>query len=221
MSSILKALKKAEQNKKSNQNGTTSNNTILRYPEHKNSFFKSATPVILVSVICTTITYIVLAYVYKPETQNVPIATVPTNQPAIAVAPFKAITSAVTPFKNNTSAITSARKTVQQPISSLKPLVKVKNAPVSAAEYSKRKFVDDGIKKPVIKKNVTVMPAESLKVNGIALSDGETRQAVVNGITVSKGSYVGGAKVEDILQNRVRFSRGGIKFDVIVGDSGP
>jgi hypothetical protein len=65
------------------------------------------------------------------------------------------------------------------------------------------------------------MPTEPLKVNGIALSDGETRQAVVNGITVSKGSYVGGAKVEDILQNRVRFSRGGVKFDVIVGDSGP
>ena len=65
------------------------------------------------------------------------------------------------------------------------------------------------------------MPAEKLTVNGIALSDGETRQAVVNGVTVSKGSYVGGAKVEDILQNRVRFSRGGIRFDVTVGDSGP
>ena len=75
MSSILKALKKVEQNKKANHTETARNNTILRYPAPRNSFFKSATPVILVSVICTAITYIVLAYIYKPETKSVPVAT--------------------------------------------------------------------------------------------------------------------------------------------------
>lgn len=60
-----------------------------------------------------------------------------------------------------------------------------------------------------------------MTVNGLALSDGEKRQAVVNGITVSKGSYVGGARVEEILPHRVRFSKGGKTFEVSVGDSWP
>ncbi len=221
MSSILKALKKVEQDKKAHRNDDAgSSKTILRDIKTRDSFFKSARPVILVSVICTAITYIGLAYFYKPENKNVPVAAVPTTQPVTVVAPFKTISSAAKTFKNSTS-ITIAKKTLQQAISSPKKTGKPKNIPISAAEYSKRKITGETGRTPVIRRAVPAMPAEKLTVNGIALSDGETRQAVVNGVTVSKGSYVGGAKVEEILQNRVRFSRGGIKFDVIVGDSGP
>jgi type II secretory pathway component PulC len=38
----------------------------------------------------------------------------------------------------------------------------------------------------------------SLTVNGLALSDGEKRKAIVNGITVSIGSVIEGARIEDI-----------------------
>lgn len=224
MSSILKALKKVEQNKNAIKNEVAgSSKTILRDPPARTSFFKNATPAILVSVVCTAITYLALSHFYKSEPQNTvapQLAVAPANPPTAAV-PFKTVSSAAKPFRNSTSAIVSTTKTVQQPITSLKPQVKTKNPPISASEYSKRIHTDENMKKPVARRTVPSMPAQKLTVNGLALSDGETRQAVVNGITVSKGSYVGGAKVEEILQNRVRFSRGGIKFDVAVGDSGP
>jgi len=61
----------------------------------------------------------------------------------------------------------------------------------------------------------------SLTVNGIALSDGEKRKAIVNGMSVSVGSMIGGVKVEEILGNRVRFSHGGETFEISVGNTGP
>jgi type II secretory pathway component PulC len=61
----------------------------------------------------------------------------------------------------------------------------------------------------------------SLTVNGIVLSDGEKRKAIVNGMSVSIGSVIEGALVEDILSDRVRFSHGGETFEVSVGNTGP
>lgn len=59
-----------------------------------------------------------------------------------------------------------------------------------------------------------------LKVNGIAFqARNEDSMAVVNGVTVSNGSLIAGAKVESILQDRVQFSYKGEKFDVVMGKS--
>jgi general secretion pathway protein B len=63
---------------------------------------------------------------------------------------------------------------------------------------------------------VTTKPA-SLKVEGIAFQDGGTDSvAVVNGVAVSKGSVIEGARVEEILKDRVKFSRGSEKFEIIL-----
>lgn len=60
----------------------------------------------------------------------------------------------------------------------------------------------------------------SLKVNGIAYqNESADRVAIVNGVSVSNGSMIEGAKVEDIQQDRVRFSYVGEKFDVALGKS--
>lgn len=62
------------------------------------------------------------------------------------------------------------------------------------------------------------MPA--LRVNGIAFQEESAdRVAIVNGIYVTNGSLVEGAKVEDIQKDRVRFSFGGEGFDVTLGKS--
>jgi type II secretory pathway component PulC len=56
-----------------------------------------------------------------------------------------------------------------------------------------------------------------LKLDGIAFQDGGVDSlAVINGTTVSKGSVIEGARVEEIQKDRVRFSRGGEKFEVIL-----
>lgn len=61
--------------------------------------------------------------------------------------------------------------------------------------------------------------APSLKVNGIAYQDGGDSVAVVNGVSVSIGSIVDGARVEEIRREMVRFSYGGEKIEVALGKS--
>jgi len=57
-------------------------------------------------------------------------------------------------------------------------------------------------------------PAD-INVSGIAWQDERTlRRAVVNGVLVGEGAQVAGAKVVEIRENRVRFSRAGQSFDV-------
>jgi general secretion pathway protein B len=59
-----------------------------------------------------------------------------------------------------------------------------------------------------------------LKVDGIAFQDGGTDGvAVVNGVAVSRGSLIEGARVEEIQKDRVRFSRGSEKFEIILDKS--
>ncbi len=54
-------------------------------------------------------------------------------------------------------------------------------------------------------------------MEGIAFQDGGTDSvAVVNGAAVSKGSVIEGARVEEILKDRVKFSRGSEKFEIIL-----
>jgi len=65
-----------------------------------------------------------------------------------------------------------------------------------------------------------VVPAKPvLKVSGIAFQDGSESAAVINGITVSNGSMIEGARVEEIQKDRVRLSRGGEMFEIILDKS--
>jgi general secretion pathway protein B len=58
----------------------------------------------------------------------------------------------------------------------------------------------------------------TLKVSGIAWQkDGADRLAVVNGMPVTEGMNIGGARVEEIFQDKVRFSFEKRAFDVVVG----
>lgn len=59
-----------------------------------------------------------------------------------------------------------------------------------------------------------------LTVNGIAFQEGGNENlAVINGITVSNGSVIEGIKVEGIQKDRVHFSQGGEKFEIILNKS--
>ncbi len=62
----------------------------------------------------------------------------------------------------------------------------------------------------------TLSPAPAdIKVSGIAWQDERNaRRAVVNGFLLHEGSVVSGARVTDILKDRVRFSSGDKNFEV-------
>lgn len=60
----------------------------------------------------------------------------------------------------------------------------------------------------------------ALRVNGIAFQDGSTDSvAMVNGVPLSNGSMIDGVKIEEIHRNKVRFSYNGEKFEIPLGQS--
>lgn len=58
--------------------------------------------------------------------------------------------------------------------------------------------------------------AEKITVSGIAWQDERSlRRAVINGHLVGEGAEIEGAKIIEIKENRVRFSRGGEIFEIV------
>jgi general secretion pathway protein B len=69
-----------------------------------------------------------------------------------------------------------------------------------------------------LSKPSTDLPIPLLHLTGIAWQkDSSDRVAVVNGISVTEGVMVEGARVEEIFQDRVRFSFEKQTFDVVLG----
>lgn len=61
-----------------------------------------------------------------------------------------------------------------------------------------------------------VSAASGITVSGIAYQDERSlRRAVINGSLVGEGSEVAGARVVEIKENRIRFSRAGEQFDLV------
>lgn len=56
-----------------------------------------------------------------------------------------------------------------------------------------------------------------LKVDGIAFQEGVDSVAIINGIQATKSSVVEGAKIEAVLRDRVLFSFGSDKFEILLG----
>lgn len=56
-----------------------------------------------------------------------------------------------------------------------------------------------------------------LKVDGIAFQEGDNSVAIINGAQATKTSIIEGAKVEAILRDRVLFTLAGERFEVLLG----
>ncbi|HXE96454.1 MAG TPA: hypothetical protein VN642_08615 [Dongiaceae bacterium] len=84
--------------------------------------------------------------------------------------------------------------------------------------------------KPAEQANISVAPSPApspaptrtvphLRVNGIAFQDGVDSVAMINGVPVSSGSVIDGAKIEEIYKDKVRFSYNGEIFEINLGQS--
>jgi general secretion pathway protein B len=156
-------------------------------------------------------------YLFMTRADKEPAAR-PPDAPQARQAAFRKPTSArstVPPLANSSSAAAPLAVTTPPAQAQQKP------APVPLAGQTPvtRQPAPHAAKTP--RAPVRTTPRPSLTVNGLALSDGEKRKAIVNGISVSIGSIIEGARVEDIQENRVRFSHGGKTFDISVGNTGP
>lgn len=231
MSSILKALKKVERDNAAHKGvviGTSSPTQGKTTQPLRRSFLKSPLAILLLLFIGAAGGYLIQKYFEKPALppNNAPISTT-AQTPLAAPATQTTFTNRTSSdlLKSNIALPANAALpvTVQPAISSAKPPLNRPDAPAAkpaAASKPIPQRISDAAKAST---RAISQPkqAESLTVNGLALSDGEKRQAIVNGSTVTKGSYIGGARVEEILQNRVRFRKGGKTFEISVGDTGP
>ena len=202
MSSILKALKKLEDGKAARPPGSLDiGSDILRgdAPRHT-----SPLVVILIAAllfICGSgATYVYLKY--TAATPAIPPPLLAEQHTASAIA----APAQQPPAPHVVSARTKAQPRRQ---ASVRPLRK------AAASEANRP-----IQPAVRASSPGTLGTPVIKVNGIAFQgDGADSVAVVNGVPVANGSMVEGARVEDIQKDRVLFSYGGEKFEVILGKS--
>jgi general secretion pathway protein B len=163
-------------------------------------------------------------YLFMTRAEKEPVArppAAPQARQAVFTKPTSAL-STVPPLTNNSSA--AAPRAVSAPPAPLAvqpPLPAAKSQPESPPGQTPvtKQPAPHAAKTP--RAPVRTTPLLSLTVDGIALSDGEKRKAIVNGMSVSVGSVIEGARVEDIQENRVRFSHGGKTFEISVGNTGP
>jgi len=233
MSSILKALKKLEDEKTIRKPDSLKIDAdILRgdTPSRFSPFGASIAAVVLFA--CGS----AATYTYLKSKTSVPPAATATRTaavtPAPATVPPKAVV--VTPVVDTPEPVTISPKSVAPPLAPKPKQDKaVKSAPVATPPKMPVKATSESTTRTKPTAAATYQqpslpvtrPAASatsplIKVNGIAYQDGDSNSvAVVNGVSVSKGSVVEGVKVEEIFEEKVRFSYGGQRFEVSLGKS--
>jgi general secretion pathway protein B len=236
MSTILRALKKLEHEKTSRKPDPA--DIDLEFlssspstPAPRRSPLKGVFVIALLLACGSAGTYL---FMTRTEKKPVPIPR-PAAPQARQAIPFKTATSALSStvaLANRSSAASPRTTSTPQTQTQAQTQAQQKPAPATLAMQPAKTPPESLPKQVSLKKQrlqqiaktpkapIRNTSSTSLTVNGIALSDGEKRKAIVNGMSVSVGSVVEGARIEDIQENRVRFSRGNRKFEISVGNSG-
>jgi len=224
MSSILKALKKLEHEKAARKpDSFRIDAEILRGGTPRRLVSMGASLSAIALFLCGVgATYLVMKH------DRVPAPVRSAQKPIIAAKSEQTSGSARLPAPNVPAAelhprtadkaISAPAKPLPSPLTSEKQQQVPRVKPVEIVPPSvKHETVT--VSPPVPVARVVAPVAPVFKVNGIAFQDGADSVAVVNGITVSAGSIIEGAIVEEIQKDRVKFSRGGEKFVIILDKS--
>ncbi len=240
MSSILKALKKLEDEKTARRNGSTDvAKGILRSIPRQNLKARWILPA---SIAGSALAAALLTYFLAgghPSTDRKAVTEVH-REVAPEIPEKKAPIRSAAPDAGSTTlspAHEPAVAAVKYPIKKKKDTSRPITAP-PAARQSVRLPDNKGIAKASpevrspemdtrsLQKNAVgpIRPTDVhsppvLRVSGIAWNrDSAERLAVVNGMPVTEGTTIGGARVEAIMKDKVRFSFEKRTFDMAVGD---
>ncbi|QEM68253.1 hypothetical protein FO488_08810 [Geobacter sp. FeAm09] len=224
MSSILKALKKLEEEKSARTPDALKIDTeILRGGGPSRFPYRNVVLLAVLFFVCgSLLTYL---YVKRGANPAVTVATLPPPEhaarPQAAQPPPAAVevpgesrpAGRPQPRAQNTP----APVTVAAPHAKVKPSKQIRAAtPLSAGQAKPgAAAVPAAATAPTPARRIP-----TLRVDGIAYHFGSADSlAVVNGNTVYVGAMVDGAKVEDIGKDRIRFSYEGERFDIPLGKS--
>jgi hypothetical protein len=230
MSYILDALKKIEREKikKSASGGvmTLSGDLFHERPPKQNA--RSAGKIVILIVMVSLVTFAVSWFLLKGDrkqavvVKSVPVPAVPsaTPPPSAAAAPPSQPQPAAplpiapppaTPQPNTTTAVTSpllSAATSVAPVDNEKPARKKRKLSPSA--------------EGTVRSLPTVPAPADIRLSGIAWQDERnSRRAVINDFLLHEGSVVAGAKVSEILADRVRFSTATGVFEVRLNAAQP
>jgi general secretion pathway protein B len=250
MSYILDALKKLEneKQKKSRGNGMVSISGELFRDEprrsHGNNTWKIVVAIVLAVSLATfgaTWFYLKPAKVHKKlgsrpvvSAPPTPVAktTIPVTSAPVAPAPGATAPGATAPGATAPGAAPQP-VAVPQPSQAQKPPAATavspahsdSTPPVASRKRGKRMKERNAAlvrSEPEAKSAaISVAAPADIKVSGIAWQDERRyRRAVINGFLMHEGSMVSGARVTEILQDRVRFSSDGKVFEVPLALSG-
>ncbi|OGU14914.1 MAG: hypothetical protein A2076_15495 [Geobacteraceae bacterium GWC2_53_11] len=226
MSSILKALKKLEDEKTGySPDSLNIDSDILKNSEPS----RSASPVTVVLVLLLMFGGGAAAAYFLMKETKVPSATAKTQAPAVAeiIQPPAAIQvtkqvssqvkAAVIPVQKKSNAAATPHQ--QKKVSTGKTSqATAKKSDKTNTLRSKDKPLQTGTAAQDELPAPVAVP--SIRVNGIAFQNtGADSMAIINGIPVSSGSVVEGAIVEEIRKDSVVFRRNGEKFEVKQGQA--
>jgi len=224
MSYILDALKKMEHEKakKKGAAGIASVSGELFRPEklkpQKGNIWKIGAAIVLVVILTSGATWYLLRDNKSAKTAKAvpPVQAPPTPQVQPQEAAVPPVTAPVAPLPAQPPAPPVVVARPEMPIAN-----NITAPPVAADEEGRRASRRSGSKKPQRKEREESLPVQAgtapadIKVSGIAWQDERAaRRAVVNGFLLKEGSVVGGAKIVEILPEKVRFSMNGSTFEL-------
>lgn len=234
MSSILKALKKLEDDKASRRPDELKIDREILRTDNFSRF--STTGILFTSLLLLAggsgVTYMYMKRDKPPELMSQKsTATYRQNKPSVTSAPdirTEQLPEAVVvvPVSQRKTAKPETPKPETSKLNQAS--TPAMSAPAVAAQKSSRPAVAS---KPVEQEKASSLPhtippsasiktVPALRVNGIAFQDGDVESvAMINGVPVSNGGVIEGVKIEEIHKNRVKFSYNGEKFEIPLGQS--
>jgi len=226
MSSILKALKKLEQEKTLRREGEIDLSREILHDawRRKARFSRPWAAAITTIVLLLALIAILLSREISPVQQAqtpaprreaaLPLEKKPAAPEVILPKPSPAMPQPAQAAPRKPAPAKSMQQTtkIPVPLPALQPQAGQAESPSLPQTASPPPMPPPVAKKPA-------PPAEpAFSVSGIAWNkDSADRLAIVNGQPLTTGSAIGGAVIEEILPDRVRFSRGGGSFEIHLG----
>jgi general secretion pathway protein B len=222
MSSILKALKKVENDNASRRPDELRINAEILRADSASKF--SSSGMLLISLFLVAFgaggTYLYMTRDNATESKRTNSSTVSGQMPpptaAIPEITEEQLPPAIVVAPAKQQIVVEAKKTqIPPPASLAKSAPPVAKQPAVAAQPV---VVTSPGTAPLTAPPPVAVPA--LRVNGIALQDDSSGSvAMINGEPVASGGIIAGVKVVEIYKNRVKFSYKGETFEVLLGQS--
>lgn len=229
MSSILKALRKLEEEKAQGLEGSPdiARNILKIRPRRKSSPWMVAGLVTVLVFASSVAGYILAAKnvrisLLSPETSRVPVERPP--EKVLPSAKPSVLPAIVPPVLPSSQSRDGGMKPEPLPSTPNKATAKADPLPPApAVEKVVRKTAKarpSSLPPPTpVKRKKAADPLPSLTLTGIAFQEeGVGRLAVVNNLPVMEGSVIEGATVMEISSDRVRFDLSGRSFEVLLDD---